>query len=146
MHTDRKSLVFLGLQILATAFILISGPLFIQNIPFLLMQAIGILLIFWALLARKVNKPVHIANAPKGSFLVMKGPYEIIRHPIYAGILLIMAGFVEGYLSIPRLFAFAIILAGTILKLEYDENILKDHYHDFEAYRAHTYRFIPYFY
>jgi len=146
MHTDTKSLVFLVLQIIAVAFVLVTGPLFLQNIPFLLMQIIGLLLIFWALLAKKVNKPVHITNAPKGSFLVMKGPYEIIRHPIYAGLLLIMAGFVEGYLSLPRMLAFAVVLVVTILKIAHDEQLLKESYHDYEAYKAKTHKIIPYFY
>lgn len=76
----------------------------------------------------------------------MKGPYEIIRHPIYAGLLLIMAGFVEGYLSLPRLLAFAVILAATIMKLEHDEEILKDVHPEYKKYQSHTYRFIPYLY
>jgi len=76
----------------------------------------------------------------------MQGPYEIIRHPIYAGLLLIMAGFVEGYLSLPRFMAFAVILAVTILKIEHDEKILKETHHEYEKYQKHTYRFIPYLY
>lgn len=146
MHTDPKSLIFTLLQLLAIIYILISGPVFMDNIPFLLIQIFGLLIVGWAFLAKKINTYKHASHLPKGAFLVMKGPYEIIRHPIYAGMLLIMIGYVQGYISIPRFFAFAILLAVTLMKLEYDENIMRNHHHEYEAYRAKTHKLIPYFY
>lgn len=146
MHKDPKSLVFLTIQLLAIVYIILTGPYFIDNIPFLLIQIFGLLLIGWALLAKKLNHYKHASHLPKGSFLVMQGPYEIIRHPMYAGMLLIMYGYVQGYLSFTRLVALAILLVITLIKLEYDENMLKGHHHEYEEYRRKTNKLIPYIY
>lgn len=146
MHKDPKSLIFLSLQLLAVIYIFVTGPKFIDNIPFLLIQLFGLLLISWAFLAKRLNHYKHSTHLPKDSFLVMKGPYEIIRHPIYAGILLVMYGYVQGHLSFSRLLALGILLIITLIKLEYDENILKDHHHEYEAYRVKTHKLIPYIY
>jgi len=146
MPTDKKALLFNGISLIAILYLLTTGPLFIQNLPFLFMQIFGILLIFWALLASKVNKHRHEDKLPKGTFLITKGPYEIIRHPIYAGLLLIMAGFAQGYITIPRFIAFAVILFFVLMKIIYDESILDEHVKEYEEYKKKTHRLIPYFF
>lgn len=147
MLTDRRSIILLILQILPTLFVLTTGPLFIQNIPFLLTQIFGFLLIGWALLARQVNKHKELAKGgARGSFLVTKGPYEIIRHPIYAGYLLVMAGYVQGYISFLRFIAFLLFLLVTLLKMEHDEHLINAREKSYEDYKTKTHRLIPYFY
>ena len=143
---DRKSLILLISQLLLVGFILLSGPLLIKNIPFLLVQFFGFLLIIWALLAKQVNTHKNEGHLPKGGFLVMKGPYEIIRHPIYAGMLLVMSGSVQGYSEFFRYIAFLLLIVATIVKMNHEEKLLEKHSANYVAYTAKTHKLIPYFY
>lgn len=147
MLTDRLSLVFTVTGILAISYILLSSPGIVINIPYLLMQVFGILLICWSLLAIRINKShPHGEKLPKNSFFVTKGPYEIIRHPIYAGLLLFMAGHVEGNASFLRFVALAILTIVVILKIIRDESILEDHIKEYNTYKLKTHRIVPYFF
>jgi protein-S-isoprenylcysteine O-methyltransferase Ste14 len=57
--------------------------------------------------------------------LIRTGPYSRIRHPIYTGILLALAGslFAEGHYA--AILAFLIVLAGLTWKALREENLLK---------------------
>ena len=145
MLSDKKQLILLGIQIISTGYILVSGPLFIQNIPFLLMQIFGILLILWSLLAIKLNK-TEAGKLPPGYFLTTRGPYEIIRHPIYAGMLLTMAGFVQGYGSLARFLVFIILIIATLIRISFEENFLTQQQKIYAGYKSKTHKLIPYLY
>jgi protein-S-isoprenylcysteine O-methyltransferase Ste14 len=145
METERKALLFLGLAALASLFILFTGPLFvIQNLTFVMVQAFGILLIVWALISKKVYKHHHHHKLPKGYFFVTHGPYEIIRHPIYAGYLLIMSSLVQYNFELVRIIAFFILIAAIILKIIREEYTMNQEIKDYAEYKAKTKRLIPY--
>jgi protein-S-isoprenylcysteine O-methyltransferase Ste14 len=146
MSDKQKPKVFFGIAVLASLFIILTGPIIIQNIPLLLTQFFGFLLIGWSLLSIKINKHISTRSLPKENFLVTKGPYEIIRHPIYAGVLLIMAGYVQEELSLTRFFAFVIVLVAIILKIIYEESLLDHHVKEYAQYKAKTHKIIPYIY
>lgn len=126
-------------MILMAVYIIFSGPIFMGNLPFLLVQFFGLLLIVWAILARQMHKP------SKQSAFTTYGPYEIIRHPIYAGFLLIMCAFVQGYASISRFVAFLILLICVLLKILYDERQIEKEHTEYKHYQKKTHRIIPYF-
>ena len=125
-------------MILMAVYIIFSGPIFMGNLPFLLVQLFGLLIIIWAVLARRMHKP------GKHTPFTTYGPYEIIRHPIYAGFLLVMCAFVQGYASISRFFAFFILLICVLLKIIYDERKLEKESVDYKHYQKKTHRIIPY--
>src|SRR5271155_4452232 len=124
MTDDRKEFIFNACVIIASLFILVSGQLFAQAMIYLLIQIFGILLITWALITIKVSKNHHKHPLPNGSFFLTHGPYEIIRHPIYAGFLLIMVSFVEIEFTFLRLIALAILCTALFLKIVREEYIL----------------------
>ena len=142
---DRKSLILFIAQVLLVLFIILTGPLLIKNIPFLLVQFFGWMLIGWAILAKHLTLPKERA-ALKDGFIVMKGPYEIIRHPIYAGILLIMSGSVQGYGEFLRYLGFFLLIIATVVKMNHEEQLLKKHSKEYVSYTAKTHKLIPYFY
>ena len=142
---DRKSLLFLIIQLLTSGYILYSGPLLIKNLPFLLIQIIGLMLMGWAYLAQQLNKN-HLTHTIRGNFLIMRGPYEIIRHPGYAGFLLLMAGFVEGALTFWRFIALIVLIVVTVLKMKREEEYAERHSKEYAHYKKITHRLIPYFY
>jgi protein-S-isoprenylcysteine O-methyltransferase Ste14 len=146
MTNDRPLLIYATVNLLLVVVILLTGPLIVQNISFLLIQVFGLLLIGWSLLSRKINKHHHGAKLPSKIFYVKHGPYEVIRHPVYAGFLLIMSGFIQGSPSVLRFVAFAVLFFICLLKLMREEYILEHYIEDYEDYKKKTHMLIPYFF
>lgn len=142
METERKAVVFTSIAAITSVFILLTGPLYvIQNLTFVLVQVFGLLLIVWALISKKVFKHHH--KLPKGYFFVTHGPYEIIRHPMYAGFLLIMSSLVQYNFTPLRIVAFLILIAVIILKVIREEDTLVKEIQEYGEYRKKTKRLIP---
>jgi protein-S-isoprenylcysteine O-methyltransferase Ste14 len=145
METERKALIFSGTAAVATLFIIFTGPLFVvQNLTFVMVQAFGILLIVWALISKKVFKHHHHHKLPKGYFFVTHGPYEIIRHPMYAGFLLVVSSLVQYNFTFLRILAFFILIAAIIMKIIREEYTMEQEIKEYGEYKAKTKRLIPY--
>jgi len=56
--------------------------------------------------------------------LIRQGPYRIVRHPIYAGILLAMLGTAIGYGKVPCLIGVAIVFLGFWIKWRIEEQFM----------------------
>lgn len=144
METDRKALFFNTFGILASLFILLSGPLFTHTVIYILVQVFGLLLILWAVITQKVNKSHQKHTLPNGYFFLTKGPYEIIRHPMYAGYLLIMTSFVEVDFTFLRLIALLILIIVLALKIIREEYTMTKEIKEYQDYKAKTKAIIPY--
>ncbi len=145
MEKDRKALLFSGMALLATLFILLTGPLYvIQNLTFVMVQIFGLLLIIWALITKEVNKSDSVNKLPKGYFFINKGPYEIIRHPMYAGILLFMSSLVQYDFTFLRIWAFLILIIALLLKIVREEHTMEHEVSGYKEYKDKTKRLIPY--
>ena len=78
--------------------------------------------------------------------LVQSGPYSMVRHPIYASLLAMMAatGFaVAGWLQ----FAMALVLfvIGLEIRIRAEERLLAERFGErFQAYRAHVPAYLPF--
>lgn len=143
METERKALIFNGFGTLASIFILLSGQLFSQTIVYLLVQLFGVLLILWAVVCLKVNK-THKDHLPNGYFFLNKGPYEIIRHPIYAGYFLLMISFVEIDFTFLRLIALIILCVAIMMKIIREEYTMEHEVEEYKQYKQKTKALIPY--
>jgi protein-S-isoprenylcysteine O-methyltransferase Ste14 len=129
-----KYFIFIAAQFFLLLFLFLTGPIFIPSLPFSLIQIFSIFFICWALLERMRNKK-------KG------GPYEFIRHPIYAGILLFVASAVQGEFTFLRLLDFLLFLFLIILKIKRDEQLmLANSRHESKKYFERTKKLIPYIY
>lgn len=142
-----KNIIFALLQLLLLFYLLLTGPLFIFSIPLVLIQDISIIFIFWALLAKRLYKHPVSPHAHFGVFLVTGGPYEIVRHPIYAGLLLFILSNSSGYHTIFQYFAFLLLLVLTISRINRDEELTEYYFkHEFNKYKKTTKRLVPYIY
>jgi protein-S-isoprenylcysteine O-methyltransferase Ste14 len=76
--------------------------------------------------------------------LIRRGPYRLVRHPIYSGLLLmifgtaILAGQVGGFV------AFLICFCGFWIKLRQEEILLTQHLPGYLDYKAHTKALVPF--
>ena len=81
-----------------------------------------------------------------GATLVEDGVYAVIRHPIYAGLIVGGLGWSAVTRSLPAT-AVALLLGIYFdLKSRREEAWLTDHYPGYDAYRRRTRRFVPWIY
>lgn len=72
---------------------------------------------------------------PTGDDLVTDGIYSKVRHPIYSGLLAIMAGFSVATGSAPRLLLTTALFYALDVKSDYEEKELAKEFSEYEAYK-----------
>lgn len=75
---------------------------------------------------------------PTGDDLITEGIFSKIRHPIYSGLLALMAGFSVATESAPRLLLTAVLWYALDLKSDYEEEQLETQYAEYKAYRENV--------
>ena len=143
MKTTWLSVLFVFVQFLCLAVIGLTGALFASPIVLSLIELFGLFLGIWAVVIMRIG---HFNIAPEPftwSKMVSRGPYQIIRHPMYLALLLTTFPLVISDFSIPRLVIWFILLVNLILKMEYEEGLLQKHFPDYALYRTQTARLIP---
>ncbi len=115
------------------------------------MQVIGLFLIFFGSVlfvwARRVLGNFYSGHVSvvEGQQLVQSGPYRFVRHPAYAGYLLIVLGLAAGYSSLAGLAAILfVLLPSVIYRIRVEDKLLAEHFGaQFKAYTARTRRLLP---
>jgi len=83
-------------------------------------------------------------QAQRGGRLAVSGPYARVRHPQYAGFLLVMIGFLLQWPTIPTLLMFPILVfAYRRLAIGEEREVRTAFGAEWDAYASHTPRFIP---
>jgi protein-S-isoprenylcysteine O-methyltransferase Ste14 len=107
------------------------------------LEAFGLGLRAWSMrtLGRSYTRTLRIVDAQE---VVDRGPYAWVRHPGYAGALLVWTGFALTSRSVPVVVAVAALL-GTAYqrRIVAEEAMLRRELPAYEAYRAQTKRLIP---
>jgi len=105
---------------------------------------LGIALFIWARRALRENYSGHV-SVKTGQALVQNGPYRFIRHPAYAGQLLMALGVALGYASLIGLLAIpALLLPGLVYRIRVEEKLLAEHFGtQYIQYMRRTKRLFP---
>ena len=103
----------------------------------------GLAIVIWARLTFGVRSLHAGSDATKGG-LVTTGPYRFVRHPIYAGVMLILIGVVIGHHDPITLAAVAIIVIGLGVRIAAEERSVRRMYPEYEGYARRTKRLVPF--
>ena len=132
------------IQILCLAYIVVTGPIFTNNIYILLFEVIAIFNIFWTLWTIKIDKFSLFSSKSKMRRLIPKGPYKYVRNPVYCSLLIIAVAMVINSFSFVRLiFLFILIVSMFLLTILIDYHLVKK-FSDYSLYKQRTYRLIPF--
>jgi protein-S-isoprenylcysteine O-methyltransferase Ste14 len=80
---------------------------------------------------------------PEARGLVTRGPYRLVRHPVYVGELGVCAGLVMGAPTAWNLVAAVVLVAGQLWRMRLEERALAREFPDYAAYAARTPRLLP---
>lgn len=133
----------LPITILAILYLLISGNLF-TNSPFVIAgQLLAIALSIWARRSFQAGQ-FSIHPEPAGGTLLSSGPYQVIRHPMYAAALLLIWSSILGHLSIINIMIGLIVTGTVATRITTEEQFLQARYPDYVEYSRKTKRIIPF--
>ncbi len=141
-----KSITFVFIQFLCLGMLAVTGPL-IPSIPVLLViYLVGLGLGIWAVLSMRIGNFNIIPNPFAWSKLVTSGPYRLIRHPMYLALLLVTLPLVIEEFTFFRLGIWLVLLFDLLVKLNFEENLLRIKLDGYEQYIQGSSRLIPYLY
>jgi protein-S-isoprenylcysteine O-methyltransferase Ste14 len=82
---------------------------------------------------------------PEARGLITRGPYRIVRHPVYLGEIGACIGLAVASPSPRNAAALAAVIAAQSLRMRLEEGALSDAFPDYAAYAAETPRLVPRF-
>jgi protein-S-isoprenylcysteine O-methyltransferase Ste14 len=110
----------------------------------LVMLAAGLTLAVWA--RRHLGRNWSgIVTVKQDHELIRSGPYALVRHPIYSGLLLAILGTAVAIGEWRGLIAFALITVGFVLKFKTEERFMSEAFGEqYARYRAEVRSLIPF--
>lgn len=141
-----KSGILVGMQMVCIFFLLVKIPFLHSDLWAYIVSFAGMILGTWAVLSMKLDNVRIIPDVKQDARLVMAGPYKVIRHPMYSTVLLMFLPFVLDRPSLYMNIVFLTLLTTLVIKLNYEESLLKNHFKEYEEYSKHSWRLIPFIY
>jgi protein-S-isoprenylcysteine O-methyltransferase Ste14 len=86
-----------------------------------------------------------LIQVKEGHQLIRSGPYALVRHPIYSGLMLATLGTAIAYAEVSGFLAFVMILAAWGYKSRLEEAAMVEQFGaQYEDYRAHVKALVPF--
>lgn len=143
MYRSMKH-IFVFFQLLFIAFFFYFGTVFKPD-WFLLVQIAGIVLGIWAIQSIGENNWSVYPIPNKESTVTKAGPYAYLRHPMYAALLLFMAGISLRSYGWFTWMMYGLLLFLLFLKIRLEEKQLVAKHPEYDEYKKRTKkRLIPY--
>ena len=86
----------------------------------------------------------RVSAAPAGSSIIRRGPYRVIRHPMYSAVLLFMWAGIVSHVSVLTLAVGIAVTALTIARVIAEERLLSAKYPEYLEYTRSTKAIVPY--
>lgn len=138
-----QSYIFVTVQFVCLGLIVATGPWLAKTPGFFLMEMFGCFLGVWALLTMKVRHLSALPEIKSNSPLQTGGPYRWVRHPMYSALLVLTLALVLEEFSYLRGGVWGVLLIDLLLKLQYEEVLLRQTFPEYEEYQTHTHKLIP---
>lgn len=143
---SKKSLLLIIIQF-SSLFYFVLFEQFIARDFLLIIQLFGFLIALWGLIVMKLGNFNIQPEVKPNALFIKKGPYKIIRNPMYFGLITFFGAMVLfNYKPIP-LFFYIILCIVLLIKIQMEEAFLKQRFGlVYQEYKKSTYRLFPYIY
>jgi protein-S-isoprenylcysteine O-methyltransferase Ste14 len=115
------------------------SPSFVILVP----QVAAVLLMIWARVTLG-RRSFHATAGPTAGGLVTTGPYSLMRHPVYASVLLFVWAGILGNLTLTNIACGALAIGGVVLRTYCEESLLRLRYPEYDDYAKRTKRLVPF--
>lgn len=138
------NLILTLVQYVGFAVFLYLSPWLADGVFWQGIELLGIILAIWAIIAMNKSK-INITPKPlKNAVLVTSGPYSFIRHPMYTSIIIAVTPLIISHWDIYRFTFLMFLYLNLILKLLFEETLLKSYFNNYVDYMKNSWRIIPY--
>lgn len=112
-------------------------------IHLVILFASGFLLYCWSVISLGKKSFSFLPQLKKNGNLVVKGPYKLVRHPLYLGALLMGLAFILSRFSLLTCLIYAFYVWTTAIKTNLDEEYLEKKYKEYKNYKKNTPKYFP---
>ena len=138
--TSTLPLAFIVVAIVGLA---ATGNLFSAS-PFVIgAQVAAVALNIWARRSFETGT-FRVSAAPAGVMMMRRGPYRIVRHPMYSAVLLFVWVGIASHVSAATLAVGIAVTAVAVARVVAEERLLRVQYPDYQAYARTTGALVPY--
>ena len=146
MRQRLQSYAYVSIQFGCIGYIALSAPVIPGNAFFFSLEIVSIVLGVWSIGAMRVSNLSAIPDVKPDGVFVSRGPYKWIRHPMYSSVLGFTLALVLEYLTIERIVVWSLLCIDLLLKLSYEEKLLKARFENYTSYATKTKRLLPFFF
>lgn len=141
------SRILVAFQLISAGLLLLTGPLLADAWIWAAIQIGGLAVGIWAIVVMKMSNKFNIPpDVREGSKLVKQSIYKYIRHPMYTAVLLYFLSGLIHHFSWARLGYFGILFITLVVKINYEEKLLRQAFEDYATYQKQSWHLIPFVY
>ena len=104
---------------------------------------LGVAAAIWTLLHNRVGNFGIYPELKESAVLVLSGPYRMVRHPMYASLILMMIGIAVFNGGWSNLGGVVLVIVAVVLKAFKEEKILCETFPVYREYMAHIRMMVP---
>ncbi len=140
-----KSISIFGYVVMVAAILLLlrTNSLLGSNAVSVMVQIGAVGLMIWARMTFG-KRSFHLSGDPTEGKLMTSGPYQYLRHPIYAAVLYFLWAGVLTHLSLESVLIGLGGILGVGMRVYVEERLLRERYPEYGEYADRTKRFIPF--
>ncbi|NQV24510.1 MAG: isoprenylcysteine carboxylmethyltransferase family protein [Rhodopirellula sp.] len=139
-----RSQLLVSLQFFLAAVMVITISVEAFPVISLFVSGGGILLWGWAIFTMKLSRISMRPEVSTNAQLLTRGPFRLIRHPMYAGLALFLLGGVFAPFLWWRLVIWLLLCAVLLGKSRIEESLLLAQFPEYGEYQRRTKRFVPF--
>ncbi|MFW5872453.1 MAG: methyltransferase family protein [bacterium] len=142
----EKSFFLVVIQFTCLGYLLLSSPWLAPFWWLIIIQVIGLIIGVWSVISMNARTLNVFPDVREKASLVKKGPYGVIRHPMYLSICLFTIPLLIAYFNWIRLVIMILLLIDIFFKIHYEEKLLAKHFPGYTSYKNKTWKMIPFLY
>jgi protein-S-isoprenylcysteine O-methyltransferase Ste14 len=137
------AVTLISIQVICIFALAFSGRVLLPGIAANLIALACLGVVLWAFFAMRGNRWGIFPEAEHLTELVEKGPFRLVRHPMYSAALLLLLLWVIYDFTVLRLMVWLVLAADLTLKTFYEEKHLTKRFPNYPDYQKRTKRLVP---